>query len=157
MDTDIIKRIEQENSKKRPDVRVGDYVKLYIKITEGKKERIQQFKGIVIAVRGSGLNKNIVVRKISYGVGVEKIVPLYSPVLDKVEIVKRGSVRPVLDKVEIVKRGSVRKSKLFYLRNRVGRKAMKIDKVKDIFLTDEVIVPEEGSNVEEEEVAELRG
>jgi len=142
MDTDIIKRIEQENSKKRPDVRVGDYVKLYIKITEGKKERIQQFKGIVIAVRGSGLNKNIVVRKISYGVGVEKIVPLYSPVLDKVEIVKRGSVR---------------KSKLFYLRNRVGRKAMKIDKVKDIFLTDEVIVPEEGSNVEEEEVAELRG
>jgi len=142
MDTDIIKRIEQENSKKRPDVRVGDYVKLYIKITEGKKERIQQFKGIVIAVKGSGLNKNIVVRKISYGVGVEKIVPLYSPVLDKVEIVKRGSVR---------------KSKLFYLRNRVGRKAMKIDKVKDIFLTDEVIVPEEGSNVEEEEVAELRG
>ena len=142
MDTDIIKRIEQENSKKRPDVRVGDYVKLYIKITEGKKERIQQFKGIVIAVKGSGLNKNIVVRKISYGVGVEKIVPLYSPVLDKVEIVKRGSVR---------------KSKLFYLRNRVGRKAMKIDKVKDIFLTYEVIVPEEGSNVEEEEVAELRG
>jgi large subunit ribosomal protein L19 len=139
MDTDIIKKIEEENYKKRPDVRVGDYVKLHIKITEGKKERVQQFKGIVIAVKGSGLNKNIVVRKISYGIGVEKIVPLYSPVVDKIEIIKRGSVR---------------KSKLFYLRKRVGRKAMKIDKVKDIFLTDEVVVPEEGNNnIEEAQVS----
>ncbi|HOV34484.1 MAG TPA: 50S ribosomal protein L19 [Candidatus Dojkabacteria bacterium] len=139
MDTDIIKKIEEENYKKRPDVRVGDYVKLHIKITEGKKERVQQFKGIVIAVKGSGLNKNIVVRKISYGIGVEKVVPLYSPVVDKIEIIKRGSVR---------------KSKLFYLRKRVGRKAMKIDKVKDIFLTDEVVVPEEGNNnIEEAQVS----
>ncbi len=129
MDTNIIKKIEGDSCKKRPDVKVGDSVKLYIRIKESKKkERVQQFKGVVISMKGSGLNRNIVVRKISYGIGVEKIVPLYSPILEKIEVVKRGSVK---------------KAKLFYLRDRVGRRALKINGVKDIFLTDEEDVPVE--------------
>ena len=131
MDSNILKSIEDSQLKKRPDVQVGDTVKLHLKIKEGEKERIQIFEGVVISIKGSGLNKNIVVRKISYGVGVEKIVTLHSPVLEKVEVVKRGTVR---------------RSKLYYLRDRVGRRALKAGESKDIYLTDEeeVIVPEVG-------------
>lgn len=129
MDSKIIKKIEEGSIKKRPDVKVGDTVKLHLKIKEGAKERIQVFEGVVISIKGSGLNKNYVVRKISYGVGVEKIVPVHSPVLAKVEVVKRGSVR---------------RAKLFYLRDRVGRRALKVSNMADIYMTDE----------EEEEVVE---
>lgn len=139
MDTNIVKKIEEGSYKKRPDIKIGDHVKLFLKIKDEKKERIQQFKGVVISMSGSGLNRNIVVRKISYGVGVEKIVPLHAPVLEKVEVVKRGSVR---------------RAKLFYLRDRVGRKALKIDNVRDIYLTDEADVPVEGEPIEEVEVVE---
>lgn len=139
MDTNIVKKIEEGSYKKRPDIKIGDHVKLFLKIKDEKKERIQQFKGVVISMSGSGLNKNIVVRKISYGVGVEKIVPLHAPVLEKVEVVKRGSVR---------------RAKLFYLRDRVGRKALKIDNVRDIYLTDEADVPVEGEPIEKVEVVE---
>jgi large subunit ribosomal protein L19 len=145
MDSNIIKKVEESFYKKRPDVKVGDTVKLHLKIKEGNKERIQVFEGVVISIKGSGLNKNIVVRKISYGVGVEKIVPLHSPVLEKIEVVKRGTVR---------------RSKLYYLRGRVGRKALKTGSTKDIYLTDEVDVPvtgevapeqlEEGEEIPEE-------
>lgn len=126
-----MKKIEEASYKKRPDVKVGDTVKLSLRIKEGSKERTQIFQGVVIAIKGSGLSKNIVVRKISYGVGVEKIVPLHAPALQKIEIIKRGSVR---------------RAKLFYLRERVGRRALKVNKLKDIYLTDEeeVVVPEEG-------------
>lgn len=126
-----MKKIEESSYKKRPDVKVGDTVKLSLRIKEGSKERTQIFQGVVIGIKGSGLSKNIVVRKISYGVGVEKIVPLHAPVLQKIEIIKRGSVR---------------RAKLFYLRDRVGRRALKVNKLKDIYLTDEeeVVVPEEG-------------
>lgn len=131
MDNNILKKIEESSYKKRPDVKVGDTVKLSLRIKEGSKERTQIFQGVVIGIKGSGLSKNIVVRKISYGVGVEKIVPLHAPVLQKIEIIKRGSVR---------------RAKLFYLRDRVGRRALKVNKLKDIYLTDEeeVVVPEEG-------------
>ncbi len=131
MDNNILKKIEEASYKKRPDVKVGDTVKLSLRIKEGSKERTQIFQGVVIAIKGSGLSKNIVVRKISYGVGVEKIVPLHAPALQKIEIIKRGSVR---------------RAKLFYLRERVGRRALKVNKLKDIYLTDEeeVVVPEEG-------------
>ncbi|NMC08765.1 50S ribosomal protein L19 [Candidatus Microgenomates bacterium] len=135
MEKSIFKTIEETFLKKRPDVQVGDNVKLYLKIKEGNKERIQVFQGVVIAIKGSGINKNIVVRKISYGVGVEKIVPLHSPVLDKIEVVKRGSVK---------------KAKLYFLRERVGKRALKVNNVKDIFLTDEVEVPVEGETSEEQ-------
>lgn len=140
MDTNILKKIEEGQLQKRPDVKVGDTVKLYIKIKEGNKERIQMFQGVVIAMRGKGAETTVTVRKISYGIGVEKVLPLYSPVLDKMEIVKRGTVR---------------KSKLYFLRGRIGRKALKVGNTKEVFMTDEVIVPEEGeAPVEETPVVE---
>ena len=139
MNSNITKSIEKDQYKKRPDVRVGDTVKLHLKIKEGNKERIQVFQGVVIGLKGSDLDQNVTVRKISYGVGVEKVVPLHSNLLEKIEVVKRGTVR---------------KSKLFYLRERVGRKALKVGNVKDVYLTDEVEVPVEGSEeVVEEETA----
>jgi len=128
MDNNIFKKIEEEQLKKRPAVRVGDTVKLHIRVKEGNKERIQIFEGTVIAIKGEGLNKSLTVRKISYGIGVEKIVQLHSPILSKVEIVKRGSVS---------------KSKLFYLRDRVGKRALKINKIQDMYETDEVEKPVE--------------
>ncbi|MCD4811795.1 50S ribosomal protein L19 [bacterium] len=122
MDSTMLKSVEESQYKKRPDVRVGDTVKLHMKIREGSKERVQIFEGVVIAIKGSGINKNMTVRKISYSVGVEKIVPFHTPNLEKVEVVKRGSVR---------------RSKLYYLRNRVGKKALKVGTTTDIYLTDE--------------------
>lgn len=138
MDNKILEKIEKEQYKKRPDIKVGDTVKMHLKIKEGNKERVQVFQGIVIGIKGFGTGKTVTVRKISYGVGVEKIIPLYSTMLEKIEIIKRGTVR---------------KSKLFYLRGRVGRKALKIGNLKDMYETDEVEVPQEGS-VEEEETQE---
>ena len=134
MDNTIIKKIEESFYKKRPDIKVGDTVRLHLKIKEEKRERVQIFEGVIIGIKGSGLSKNIVVRKISYGVGVEKIVPLHSPVLEKIEVVKRGTVR---------------KSKIYYLRGRVGRKALKAGETKGIYLTDEVVVPVEGEGEDE--------
>lgn len=135
MDNNIFKKIEEEQLKKRPDVRVGDTVKLHMKVKEGNKERIQIFEGTVIGIRGEGLNKSLTVRKISYGIGVEKIVQLHSPILSKIEIVKRGSVT---------------KAKLFYLRDRVGKRALKINKIQDMYETDEV------EEVKEEPVEEVK-
>ena len=100
MDINIINTVEKDQYKKRPLVRVGDTVKLHLKIKEGNKERIQIFTGVVISIKGSGLGKTLTVRKISYGVGVERIVPFNSNLLEKIEIVKRGTVK---------------KSKLFFL------------------------------------------
>lgn len=135
MDNNIFKKIEEEQLKKRPDVRVGDTVKLHMKVKEGNKERIQIFEGTVIGIRGEGLNKSLTVRKISYGIGVEKIVQLHSPILSKIEIVKRGSVT---------------KAKLFYLRERVGKRALKINKIQDMYETDAV------EEVKEEPVEEVK-
>ena len=118
----MLKGIEEGQYKKRPDVRVGDTVKLHMKIKEGSKERVQVFEGVVIAIKGSGINRNMTVRKISYSVGVEKIVPFHAPTLEKIEVVKRGSVR---------------RSKLYYLRDRVGKKALKVGTTSDVYLTDE--------------------
>ncbi len=142
MDNNIMNKIEKASLKKRPDVKVGDTVKLSLKVKEGTKERIQIFQGVVIAIKGSGINENIVVRKISYGVGVEKIIPLHAPVLQKIEIVKRGSVR---------------RAKLFYLRERVGKRALKVNKLKNVYLTDEeeVVIPEEGEAEVVEEVEKV--
>lgn len=140
MNTDILRKVEEGQYKKRPDVRVGDTVKLHLKIKEGEKERVQIFEGVVIALKGSGLSSTMTVRKISYGVGVEKIVPVHSPLLEKIEVVKRGTVK---------------KAKLYYLRQRVGKRALKIQNVKDIYMTDEeeVVVPETGeAEIQEEAV-----
>jgi large subunit ribosomal protein L19 len=91
-----------------PDFIPGDTVKVHVKIREGEKERIQVFQGVVIAKRGSLSNQTFTVRKVSYGVGVEKIFPLHSPVIDKIEVVTRGRVR---------------RAKIYYLRNLRGKAA----------------------------------
>lgn len=144
MNTQLLKSIEKDQLKKRPDVKVGDTVKLYLKIKEGSKERTQIFEGVVIAVNGSGINKSVTVRKISYGVGVEKVVPIHSNILEKIEITKRGTVK---------------RSKLYFLRDRVGRRALKIENIKDVYITDEIeevvpVVEEVEVEVVSEEVVE---
>ncbi len=101
-----------------PDFRAGDTIKVYFKIKEGDKERVQPFEGIVIRKRGSGTGATFTVRKISYGVGVERTFPLHSPLIEKIEVIKRGKVR---------------RARLYYLREKVGKKA----KVKEMLTTAE--------------------
>ena len=106
---DILKKIENEQIK--PDAEnfsVGDTVKVHFKIVEGTTERVQVYEGTVIAIKNSGIRKTFTVRKISYGVGVERIFPVNSPRIEKVEVVKRGKVR---------------RAKLYYLRDKIGKKA----------------------------------
>lgn len=134
MDPKIIAKIETSQLRKRPEVKVGDTVKLSMKIKEGDKERTQVFEGVVIQISGSGINSTLTVRKISNGVGVERIVPVHAPTLDKIEVIKRGTVR---------------KSKLYYMRDRIGKKAMKVTGIKDLYLTDEVEQPKTEVKVDE--------
>jgi len=104
-----IDKITNEYLKKLPDIKVGDTIKVHQKIKEGNKERVQVFEGIVIAMKhGKGISGTLIVRKIISGVGVEKIFPLHSPNVEKFEIVSRGKAR---------------RAKLYYLRDRVGKKA----------------------------------
>ena len=106
---DIIKKIEEEQMKENPgEFNVGDTVRVYGKIIEGNRERIQVFEGIVLKRQGSGNRETFTVRKTSNGVGVEKTWPLHSPNVEKIEVVRRGKVR---------------RAKLFYLRDRVGKRA----------------------------------
>jgi large subunit ribosomal protein L19 len=91
-----------------PEFTAGDTVNVHYRVREGEKERIQQYQGVVINERGSGANKTFIVRKMSGSVGVERIFPLYSPFIAKIEVKKRGKVR---------------RSKLFYLRERTGKSA----------------------------------
>ena len=106
---DIIKAIEHEQLKNKiPDLKVGNTVRVHVRIKEGNKERIQVFEGIIIKVQGSGVNKTFTVRKTSYGVGVEKTFLIHSPLVEKVELVRVGRAR---------------RAKLFYLRDRVGKSA----------------------------------
>lgn len=110
---DIIKSIEAEQLREVAEFNVGDTIKVYGRIKEGNRERIQVFEGIVLKRQGGGARETFTVRKTSNGVGVEKTWPVYSPNVEKIEVVRRGKVR---------------RAKLFYLRNRVGKKA----KVKEI-------------------------
>lgn len=91
-----------------PEFQAGDTVKVHVRVVEGNKERVQVFEGIVIARRGSGINESFTVRKLSFGVGVERTFPLHSPIMAKLEAVTRGDVR---------------RAKLYYLRDRVGKAA----------------------------------
>ena len=105
----LIEAIERENLKPEvPDFNVGDTVRVYNKIVEGTRERIQTFEGVVIARKNSSVRETFTVRRVSFGVGVEKIFPLHSPRIDKIEVVKRGKVR---------------RAKLYYLRNLTGKAA----------------------------------
>ena len=110
---ELIKSIEDEQLKEVADFNVGDTVKVYGKIKEGNRERIQIFEGVVLKSQGTGARETFTVRKSSNGVGVEKTWPVYSPNVEKIEVVRRGKVR---------------RAKLNYLRGRVGKKA----KVKEV-------------------------
>ena len=110
---EIIKNIENEVLKEVAEFNVGDTVKVYGKIKEGNRERIQVFEGVVLKKQGTGARQTFTVRKASNGVGVEKTWPLYSPNVEKVEVVRKGKVR---------------RAKLNYLRDRVGKSA----KVKEV-------------------------
>lgn len=102
-------QLESQQLKKQPPVlRPGETVRVHVKVVEGEKERTQVFEGIVIGLSGSGNRATFTVRKVSYGVGVERIFPIHSPRIDKVEIVSRGKVR---------------RAKLYYLRQRAGKAA----------------------------------
>ncbi len=104
---DLIKALTNEQLKENvPVINVGDTVKIYNKIKEGTRERIQLFEGTVIAKNGGGISETFTVRRISYGIGVEKTFPVHSPNVEKVEIVRSGKVR---------------RAKLYYLRNKVGK------------------------------------
>lgn len=104
----LIGAIEEGFKKEITDFNVGDTVKVYVKVVEGDKERIQPFQGVVIARKGSGARETFMVRKISFGVGVEKIFPVFSPNINKIEVIKRGSVR---------------RAKLYYIREKKGKAA----------------------------------
>lgn len=104
----MIAAVEEGFKKEVAPFRVGDTVKVLVKVVEGDKERIQPFEGVVISRRGDSIKESFMVRKVSYGVGVERIFPVHSPSIDRVEVIKRGSVR---------------KAKLYYLRGKKGKAA----------------------------------
>ena len=98
----------------KPEIQIGDVVKVHVKIVEGSRERIQVFQGTVIAMKGSGVSETFTVRRVSYGVGIERVFPVNSPNVAKVELVRHGRVR---------------RSKLYYLRDRVGKAAKVKEKI----------------------------
>lgn len=111
---DKMKLVESEYTKKDiPAFKVGDTVRVLVKIVEGAdKTRLHPFEGVVIARRGSGINENFTVRKVSYGEGIERVFPLYSPGIERIEVVRSGKVK---------------RSKLYYLRGKIGKRASKIE------------------------------
>jgi large subunit ribosomal protein L19 len=117
----LLQQIEQEQVDKLvaeravPDFRAGDTIKVSVKVVEGDRERIQAFEGLCIARKNAGINSNFTLRKISYGEGVERVFPLYSPRLTAIEVVRQGAVR---------------RAKLYYLRDRRGKSARIAEKAR---------------------------
>ena len=106
---DLIKELNKETlAREVPAVKIGDTVRVHVKVKEGSRERIQVFEGTVIAKKHGGIEETITVRRISYGVGVEKVFPVHSPSIDTIQVVRNGKVR---------------RAKLYYLRDRVGKSA----------------------------------
>ena len=137
---DIIKSIEHEQLKNKiPELKVGNTVRVHVRIKEGNKERIQVFEGIIIKVQCGGVNKTFTVRKISYGVGVEKTFLVHSPLVEKVELVRVGKAR---------------RARLFYLRDRVGKSAKTREQV-GARIEDKEIVLKEDLTEEPAEVEEV--
>lgn len=135
---DILKSIEHEQLKSKiPELRIGDTVKVHVKVKEGNRERIQVFEGIIIKKQGGGVNATFTVRRISYGVGVEKTFLINSPMVEKVEVVRVGKAR---------------RAKLYYLRDRVGKAAKTKEKVGARIETNEIIVKEEITEAPAQEV-----
>ena len=112
---DLIKELNKEAlQKETANVQVGDTVRVHVKVKEGSRERIQVFEGTVIAKKHGGIAETFTVRRTSYGVGVERVFPVNSPFVEKVDVVRRGKVR---------------RAKLYYLRNRLGKAAKVKEKV----------------------------
>ena len=106
---DLIKELNKEQlARELPTVKIGDTVRVHVKVKEGSRERIQIFEGTVIAKKHGGIQETVTVRRMSYGVGVEKTFPMHSPNVEKFEVVRKGKVR---------------RAKLYYLRDRVGKAA----------------------------------
>ena len=111
----IIDQIEKESMRTDlPKFDIGDTVKVWVKVVEGSRERLQGYEGVVIAKKNGGINETFTVRRVSYGIGVERIFPLHSPKIDHIDIVRKGDVR---------------RAKLYYLRDRSGKSAKIKDKV----------------------------
>jgi large subunit ribosomal protein L19 len=104
----LIDAVEEGYKKKVPSFNVGDTVKVFVKVLEGDKERIQPFEGVVIARRGNSIRETFSVRKVSFGIGVERIFPLHSPSVERIDVTRKGSVR---------------RAKLYYLRDKKGKAA----------------------------------
>jgi len=130
----LLQSLEQEEIKKlaalrpTPEFRPGDTLRVSVKVIEGERERIQAFEGVCIARKNSGVNSNFTLRKISYGEGVERIFPLYSPRITAIEVVRRGAVR---------------RAKLYYLRSRRGKSARIAERGRDT--SEAASVPETGA------------
>ena len=140
---DILKSIEHEQMKNKiPELKVGNTVKVHVRVKEGNRERIQVFEGIIIKTQGGGVNSTFTVRKISYGVGVEKTFLVHSPMIEKIEVVRVGKAR---------------RAKLYCLRDRVGKAAKTKEQVGARIETREITVKEDVVPVtgEAEEVTEL--
>ena len=115
--SDIIRELEKEQLRSDlPKLEIGDTVRVYVKVVEGNRERLQNFEGIVIKIQGGGIRKTFTVRRISYGVGVERTFPYHSPRIGRIEVVRHGVVR---------------RAKLYYLRERTGKAA----KIKERIVT----------------------
>ena len=143
---DILKSIEHEQLKtKVPELKIGNTVRVHVRIKEGNKERIQVFEGIIIKKQGGGVNATFTVRRISYGVGVEKTFLVHSPRIEKIEVVRVGKAR---------------RARLYYLRDRVGKAAKTKEQVgarietKEITIKEEV-VPGESEVAESAETTEV--
>ena len=112
---DIIRELEKEQLRTDlPKLEIGDTVRVYVKVIEGTRERLQNFEGIVIKIQGGGIRKTFTVRRMSYGVGVERTFPYNSPRIGRIEVVRHGEVR---------------RAKLYYLRNRVGKAAKVVERI----------------------------
>ena len=112
---DLIKAVEAaQHQEGRDQFRIGDTVKVHFSIVEGRTERVQVYVGLVIARKNSGLRQTFTVRKMSYGVGVERVFPVHSPRIQKIEVVRRGRVR---------------RAKLYYIRERIGKRAKVAEKI----------------------------
>ena len=112
---DIIRELEKEQLRTDlPKLEVGDTVRVFVKVIEGSRERLQNFEGVVIKIQGGGIRKSFTVRRISYGIGVERTFPYNSPRIGRIEVLRHGQFR---------------RAKLFYLRNRVGKAAQVVERI----------------------------
>ncbi len=113
--SNIIKELEKEQLRSDlPALEVGDTVRVFVKVIEGTRERLQNFEGVVIKIQGGGIRKTFTVRRVSYGVGVERTFPYNSPRIGRIEVLRHGKVR---------------RAKLFYLRDRVGKAAKVVERI----------------------------